>query len=236
MHVPITHRSKTHQASFEVNTLLEPVGPLRRELIASFNDYHEAVASGNQRAMQELNESVPPLLDEFDRTESWETANPRWMQAKMRAGWHVARGKYELALDFERAGWKHAEAEEDRPETREATARRKSISASNIADELRRLGRTREALRWGRLSVELWTSNPINHLVLAMILYRAGYRDAADWILEELRRMADFRSGHDVLAHCMSYERELHEMDDLLSVRRLLTDIAEARNTARADF
>src|SRR4051812_39220157 len=107
MRVAMGHKTGPHKASFEVNTLPEPVGPLRRELIADFNDFHEAVARGDQGGMHRLDERVPPLLDEFERTESWETANPRWLQAKMRAGWHVARGEYELALDFELAGWKH---------------------------------------------------------------------------------------------------------------------------------
>jgi tetratricopeptide (TPR) repeat protein len=214
------------KASFEANTLAEYTGPLHRKLIRYFNDYHEAVEEGDREAMQELDEVVPPLLKKFGESEVQSSPNPSWLKAKMWAGWHVARGEYEQALAFEQEGWEHAQAEIERPETREAVAKRQSVSASNIADELRRIGKHEEALKWALLSVELWSSNPINHLVLALAMYRGGYHDKAERIIEELLRMADFRSGRDILANCMKYERELYEMDNLRAVQALLKNTA----------
>jgi len=227
MHMATT-KAGPHKASFEANTLAEYVGPLHREIIRYLNDYHEAVEVVDREIMRELDDRVPPLLDEFERTEVQNSPNPQWLRAKMRAGWHVARGEYEQALAFEREGWEYAQAEVERPETREAVAKRRSISASNIADELRRLGRHEEALKWALLSVELWSSNPINHLVLALAMYRSGYHDKAERIIEELLRVADFGSSRDVLANCMRYERELYEMDDLRAVRTLLANVDSA--------
>lgn len=218
------------KASFEVNTLAEYAGPLHRKVIRYLNDYHEAVEEGDKEAMQELDELIPPLLKKFQESEAQNSPNPAWLSSKMWAGWYLARGKYEEALGFEHEGWTHACNEIERPETREAIAKRKSISASNIADELRRLGRYEEALTWALLSVELWSSNPINHLVLALAMYRAGHHDKAERIIEELMRTADFRSGRDILANCMRYERELYEMDALNAVQSLLKSAADTSN------
>jgi tetratricopeptide (TPR) repeat protein len=225
-----TRKSKSLKASCEVNTLPEPIGPLRRRLIAYYNDYHDAVELGDRAAMLELDELIPPVLAEFERTESWEAENPLWLQAKTRAGWYYAKGHYGQALEADLESWKHAEAEADRPETRAAIARRKAVSAANIADELHRLGgRSAEAVEWARRAVQLDPSNSINHMVLAMALYHDGQRDAAGPIIAELRRLANFRNGRDVLANCLLYERDLHEMEDLPAVRLLLRDMAGAR-------
>ena len=212
------------KASYEVNTLRIATGPCHRRLVDAFNEYHEALDLQDEETMSRLGLEVPVLLDEFDRTESDKSDNPPWLRCKMRGGWHVARGEFEKALVWEVQGFRHAESEPGGPEA----ARRMSVSASNIADELTRLGRADEALEWGRLSIELWPSNAINHLVMAMALYRAGLRDQAEHIIEELRRLADFGNENDVLAKCIAYDRELHEMDDLPAVQQLLREMEAA--------
>ena len=222
-------KSEPRKASFEVNTLPEPVGPLRRRSSPTSTRITRLSTGATRRRCTSSTDGSRRCWTSSTGPRAGRQTTPSGFRRKLGRGGLSARGEYEKALDLELAGWKHAEAELDRPETRLATARRKSISASNIADELRRLGRTTEALEWGRLSVELWPSNSINHLVLAMAVYRAGYHDEADRIIEQLRRMADFLSGRDVLALCLSYERELHEMDGLPSVQRLAKDMAGAR-------
>jgi hypothetical protein len=219
------------KASFEVNTIREWVGPLHRQLIRNFNDRHESLEKDDREAADELDQLVPPLMEEFEATEAPRAENPQWLIWKMRAGWHVARGDYEEALNCEVEGYKHAEAEPDRPETRVATARRRSVSASNIADELRRLGRAHEALKWARLSIELWPSNTINHLVLAMAVYRAGYPAEAGRIIAELLNAVELGDDKDTLANCMAFERELHEMRDLdPAIRSLLGSLASRQD------
>ncbi len=211
--------------SFEVNTIGSYVGDLHRELVACFNEYHEAVGCSDRQKMTQLASTIPDLLDKFEKENAPSSANPQWMVAKMRAGWCLAKGEYEEALEWEMAGFEHATSEPDHAETIEGKTKRRSVSASNIADELRRLGRAPEALKWAFLSIELWPTNSINHLVLAMAMYRTGSTIEAEQIMEELVRVADFRNSRDTLATCMAYERELHEMSDLKAVGALLAHV-----------
>lgn len=217
------------KASFEADTLQLNLGPIHRQLLSYFNAYHEAVANGDEKTQRELDQVVPPLLDQFDRSESTQASNPSWAREKMRAGWHVARGEYATALEHEIGGWRHASAEPEFPGNKDARARRMSVSASNIADELRRLGKATDALPWAKISVDLWSANAVNHLVLSMVIYKAGFPNEADKIIERLRGLARFDDARDVLSKCMTYERELHEMNDLKSVRGLLEDIKRAQ-------
>lgn len=210
------------KASYEVETIKLEAGPRHKRLLGYYNEMHEAQAAGDTATIHELEQIVPPLLDEFEATECPNMPNPGWLSGKMRAGWHVARGDFETALKFEQQGYRHADEEPDAKETRTAKARRKSVSASNIADELWRLGRAQEGLPWARLSVELWPSNTINHLVLAITAYHAGLRDEANQIIAQLRQIADFSRERDVLSKCMSFERELKAMTDLSAVQQLL--------------
>lgn len=213
------------KASYEVNTLSLEVGPCHERLLEYYNEMHEARACGDTETIEELERLVPGLLEEFEATECRKASNPGWLSGKMRGGWHVARGDFETALIFEHEGYRCADEEPDREETRIAKAQRKSVSASNIADQLWRLGVAEQGLPWARLSVELWPSNTINHLVLAITAYHAGLREEADQVLGLLRQVARFENERDVLAKCMSFERELHRMTDLPAVQDLLQDM-----------
>lgn len=217
------------KASFEANTMRIETGPLHRQLTHDFNNCHEAVAGGDLITVAKLEASIPPLLEQFEKEESARFENPSWLVEKMWGGFYVALGDYVKALEHELRGWDHAIAD-TAPETPEK-ARRQSISASNIADELLRLGRAKDALPWAQRSVELWSSNPINHLVLAMVYHRAGFHSEADEIVEQLRNAARFGDESDILASCMSYENELHAMTELPAVQRLLADIEKAWST-----
>jgi len=221
------------KASYEANTLRTNTGPLHAELVRLYNAIHEAVAEGDGETCRELAQRARALLKAFEETESHKAENSAWLTKKMWAGLHVALGEFEKALAFETEGFRFAQSEPDSPETAQAKARRMSVSASNIADELRRLGRAAEALPWAKLSVELWSSNTINHLVLALALYQAGLTSEADQVIEQLRRVAKFGDARDVLSKCMSYERELHGMDDLPSVRRLFEDMRAAQSASK---
>src|SRR5262245_61862325 len=159
-------------ASYAVYTHPKPLGQQLRKLRAFFNDYHQAVRDNDAETMDRLDELVPPLLDEFERGESWEDENPQWRRRSTRAGWHVARGDFELALEYEMEGWHYANVETEKTANNKWTDIQKSVSASNISDILRRLGRYEEAIHWGKVSVDLWGTNTINHLVLALALYR----------------------------------------------------------------
>ncbi len=207
------------KGSFEVNTIGIKTGPLHKKLVTLFNQRHDALARRDVHEMTQLDGIIPQVLAEFDQTESENCENPHWLRCKMRAGWEVAKGDYEAALVWEQEGFDHASAEPDES----AAARRLSISSSNIADELTRLGRPEEALEWARLSIELWPTNAINHLVMAMALYRAGFPESSNHMVEELLATANFDDEGDVLATCMSYEQELHDMSDLPAVQRILS-------------
>lgn len=222
----ITHTTTADQKpSYEVNTLRLNVGPLHQRLLGYYNEMHEAIASGDGDTVQELEEIVPPLLEEFEATECQTSVNPGWLAGKMRGGWHVARGDFNAALRFELNGYQHAAEEPDNRDNPIGKAHRRSVSASNIADQLWRLGRAREGLDWARISVELWPENTINHLVLAITAYRAGLRKEADQVLSKLRQVAEFGNEHDALSLCISFERELHGMTELPAVESLLRDM-----------
>lgn len=200
------------------------IGPLHRRLLDYFNEMHEARATGDVRLVDELDALVPELLDEFSATECLESSNPGWLANKMRAGWQVARGNFAAALQFESMGYRHAADEQGEGGDTEAN-RRRSVSASNIADQMWRLGRSKEGLPWAKLSVELWPSNSVNYLVLAITAYHAGLKDEADQLFAHLRQAASFDDERDVLAKCMEFERELQNMSELASVRGLLENL-----------
>lgn len=216
------------RASYEVNTMGLDVGPLHRRLLDYFNEMHEARATGDTKSMEELEAVVPKLLEKFAATECLDSPNPEWLANKMRAGWQVARGDVAAALKFESIGYHHAAGEPADGDNVEAR-RRKSVSASNIADQMWRLGRAEEGLRWAKLSVELWPSNSVNYLVLAITAYHAGLTTDADQLFAQLRQATSFDDDHDVLAKCMEFEQELRNMSALASVRGLLEDLG-ARN------
>ena len=214
------------KASYEVNTLGLKVGPIHERLLAYFNDMHEAQAAGDEQTIKELEALVPQLLDEFEATECRNDPNPGWLAGKMRGGWNLARGKFYDALQAELSGFRCADEEPSAPDGNDtAKKHRKSVSASNIADQLWRMGRAAEGLPWAQLSVELWPSNSINYLVLGITAYHAGFKKQADQIFRSLRQVANFKDNQDVIAKCMEFERELHAMTDLPSVKDLLEDM-----------
>lgn len=218
------------KASYEVNTIGLKVGPIHTRLLALFNEMHEAQASGDVLKIQQLEHTVPLLIEEFETTECRDSPNPGWLAGKMRGGWHVARGDFETALKFERIGYQYA-LEELVADGADETPKkhRMSVSASNIADELWRLGRASEGLPLAKLSVELWPSNSINYLVLSITAYYAGFREEADQVLSQLHKIAGFSDHRDALSKCMEFERELRNMRDLPSVQRLLSAMEEMK-------
>jgi hypothetical protein len=214
------------KASYEVNTLGLKVGPIHERLLAYFNEMHEARAAGDTQTIEELEVLVPQLLDEFESTECRNYPNPGWLAGKMRGGWNLARGELYAALQAELTGFRYADEEPSAPDGNDtAKKRRKSVSASNIADQLWRMGRAAEGLPWAQLSVELWPSNSINYLVLGITAYHGGLKKQADQIFRNLRQVANFKDDQDVIAKCMEFERELHTMIDLPTVKDLLEDM-----------
>lgn len=214
------------KASYEVNTLALRVGPIHERLLRYFNEMHEARASGNKQTIAELEVLVPQLLDEFESTECRNSPNPGWLAGKMRGGWNLACGDLDAALTAELNGFGYADEEPSAADENDTEKnRRKSVSASNIADQLWRMGRAAEGLPWAQLSVELWPSNGINYLVLGITAYHAGFKEQADEIFRNLRQVADFEDDQDAIAKCMEFERELHGMSDLPAVRDLLEDM-----------
>ncbi|HKC63261.1 MAG TPA: hypothetical protein VKB86_06465 [Pyrinomonadaceae bacterium] len=214
------------KASYEVNTLALKVGPIHERLLAYFNDMHEARAAGDTETIAKLEMIVPQLLDEFEATECRNSPNPGWMIGKMRGGWNLARGELYAALQAELSGFRYADEEPSVPGVDDTDKKhRKSVSASNIADQLWRMGRAAEGLPWAQLSVELWPSNSVNYLVLAITAYHAGFKKQADQIFRNLREAANFKDNQDVIAKCMEFERELYTMTDLPAVSALLKDM-----------
>lgn len=214
------------KASYEVNTLGLRVGPIHERLLAYFNEMHEARAAGDTQTIEELEEIVPQLLDEFESTECRNHPNPGWLAGKMRGGWNVARGDFDAALQAEVSGFYYANEEPSAPDGNDTEKnRRKSVSASNIADQLWRMGRATEGLPWAQLSVELWPSNSINYLVLGITAYYAGFKDQADQIFRNLKQVANFKDDQDAIAKCLEYEHELQNMTDLPAVRDLLAEM-----------
>ena len=196
--------------SYEVATYPEVVGPQRKEIYRNFNRMHEARRLGNESEIEDLFIIMPVMLDKFEKTESNESHNPKWRRLTTRAGWHLAEGNAELALEYETEGWNAADeyAEVGNPEH---VSKQKAISASNIADELNRLGRYTESVDWAEKSCELWTGNPINHLVLAISLANAGRKEKA---AEIFRLLIDFvnEKGHGALRVAI-YEDQLAEVE-----------------------
>ncbi|HEY6249313.1 MAG TPA: hypothetical protein VI685_05100 [Candidatus Angelobacter sp.] len=214
------------KASYEVNTIGLKAGPIHQKLLAYYNDLHNARAEGNLVTIEKLEQLVPPLIEEFERTECKATPNPSWLASKMLAGFQVARGDFQSALKFELEGYRHADEE---PPIGDAKARdrRRSVSASNVADEMWRVGRAAEGLEWALLSVDLWPENSINVLVLGICAFHAGLKEKADEIFAELSELADFTNERDTLAACLAYERELRHMQELKSVQKLLAEMGE---------
>lgn len=216
------------KASYEVNTLELKVGPIHERLLAYFNEMHEARAEGDTQTIEELEELVPQLLDEFEATECRNSPNPGWLAGKMRGGWNVARGDFDSAIEAELSGFRYADEEPSAPDGNDTGRNhRKSVSASNIADQLWRMGRAEKGLPWAQLSVDLWPSNSVNYLVLGITAYHAGLKDQADQIFSNLRQAANFKDDQDVIAKCLEFERELQNMTDLPAVKDLLEEMGD---------
>ncbi len=214
------------KASYEVNTLALKVGPIHERLLRHFNDMHEARAAGDTQTIEELEVLVPRLLDEFESTECRNSPNPGWLAGKMRGGWNLARGDLNSALQAELTGFRYADEEPSAADGDDTQKnRRKSVSASNVADQLWRMGRAAEGLPYAQLSVELWPSNSINYLVLGITAYHAGFKEQANQIFSNLRQAANFKDDQDAIAKCMEFEGELLDMTDLPAVRDLLEDM-----------
>ncbi|HKO61188.1 MAG TPA: hypothetical protein VJV03_08525 [Pyrinomonadaceae bacterium] len=214
------------KASYEVNTIGLKVGPLHERLLRYFNEMHEARAARDKQTIEELEVLVPQLLNEFEATECRNSSNPGWLAGKMRGGWNLARGDLGAALEAELSGFSHANAEPSAAGGDDTEKnRRKSVSASNVADQLWRMGRAAEGLPYAKLSVELWPSNSVNYLVCGITAYHAGFKEQANQIFSNLRQVANFKDDRDAIAKCLQFERELEDMTDLPAVRDLLQDM-----------
>lgn len=209
-------------SSYEVATIKFDLGPIRDKLNSLYNDRHEARRVGDHESERILDIMIEALLREYDRSESLRAFNPLWRQSVMRAGWHNAKGDPEGSLSYDLKGWEYACDSADKLHSG-TVARMKSISASNIADAMLRLNRCKDAVPWARTSVELWRKNPINYLVLAIVLYRSGQTVESEQIFDELKTITLQDDRLTTLTACISYEQELEGMPSPV-VQSLLAD------------
>lgn len=194
------------------------VRPMQRVITAMINDYHQAVADKDTSAQARLRKAILAKLDEFDATGGDGHQYPDWIRPVMRANAHGAFGELEKAVEYELEGARHAQID-----------MHKAISANNLSDHYRRLGRMQDAVREAERAFELWPENDGIIVNLALALYKAGRREDAGRIIDRLSRISDLNDPRNILAAHLRFEQEMNEMRDLPEVRALLERVENAR-------
>jgi hypothetical protein len=208
-------------ASYNVSTYPGDRGPLRARLTEICNAVQEARRSGDLDELPALEREFDVVFEQFDREECPRAELPAWRRPVMLAAWRAATGDWAGALALDRQAWQAACAAEDTFPARERLTQLKALSASNMADELRRLGRLDEAVQWAKRSCELAPEHTGYAFVYALCLARAGARVEADRLFRVLLAPSDDASKN--LAQLVApFEDDLDEISDLPAVAEYL--------------
>jgi tetratricopeptide (TPR) repeat protein len=219
----------TGQPAFDVPTLQDDMGQLQI-LSRLIGDRHDAAELQDLAKIARLDDQELPLAcDQFERGESSNDPNPPCRRRMMHAATHAVRGRHDLAYEYDLDAWYWAEKNPLGMESVEKVKQLKAVCASNLSDDLRHLQRYDEAVQWGRTACDLWSANPVNFLVLGMALYYAGKHDLANRIFGQVREIAAAQEKRNKLEFCLTYERELRDLDSLPAVRLLLQEYQESR-------
>lgn len=209
-------RNEPSKASLTFAARQTFVRPMQRAITALINDYHQAVANHDDQQKDELRRRILTQLEEFDATAGDGHAYPDWVRPVMRANALAAFGELEDAIHWEAVGADAAELD-----------MHKAISANNLSDHYRRLADHEQAVAFATEAYRLWPENDGIIVNLALALYRAGQRDAAGNILEQLAAISPAGATDGILAAHLQFEEELREMIDLPIVRGMLKQADE---------
>ena len=208
-------------ASYNVSTYPGDRGPLRARLTAICNSAQESRRNYDLGELLALEREFNAVFDQFDREECPRAELPAWRRPVMLAAWRAATGDWAGAFELDQQAWRAACAAENTFPARDRLTQLKALSASNIADELRRLGRLDEAVRWAKLSCELAPEHTGYAFVYALCLARAGARVEADRLFRALLTSCPGTPGN--LAQLVApFEDDLDEISDLPAVAEYL--------------
>ncbi|MEQ8850682.1 MAG: hypothetical protein RIB32_02755 [Phycisphaerales bacterium] len=208
MHGKRDESRKPSKASLTFAARQTFVRPMQRAITALINDYHQAVADRDEARQEDVRSSILTQLEAFDACDGDGHAYPDWIRPVMRANALAAFGDLDEAVAYELEGAMHAELD-----------MHKAISANNLSDHYRRLGRHEQAVEQAALAYDLWPENDGIIVNLALALYKAGQRDAAGRIISQLAAASPEKGILD--AH-LQFEEEMREMEDLPEVRDLI--------------
>jgi hypothetical protein len=211
----------TASTSFNVSTYPGDRGPLRSRLTAICNAAQESRRDGDLGRLPDLEREFNAVFDQFDREECPRAELPAWRRPVMLAAWRAATGDWAGALDLDRQAWQAACTAEGTFPSPQRLIPLKALSASNMADELRRLGQFDEAVHWARLSCELAPDHTGYAFVYALCLARAGARHEADRLFGVL--FAPATEGEQSVAQLVApFEDDLDDVCDLPAVAQYL--------------
>lgn len=213
-------------ASLEIVSPIEPLGPLHRRLHELFGLFHEAVRLNERSTVASLVPRIEELLTAFEQSETEGGSNPPWRRTTLRASWAYCRQDYVAAKEFDLRGWDLACVE---PES-DGKRKRMSVSANNLGSISRMLGLFDDAVQWCVKAVDLWPKHPIWQFNYALALGLSGRRTEAGRIFGVLLRAAQFQSRKDILAACMEYEQDLRKLRGIPEVDQVLAVVAKARS------
>src|SRR6476660_3111893 len=132
-------------ASYNVSTYPGDRGPLRARLTDICNAAQEARRNGELARLPGLEQEFAAVFHQFDQEECLRAELPAWRRPFMLAAWRAAIGDWAGALNLDQQAWQAACHAQSTFPSAERLTQLKALSASNMADELRRLGRFDEA-------------------------------------------------------------------------------------------
>jgi hypothetical protein len=208
-------------ASYNVSTYAGDRGPHRTRLTEICNAAQEARRNGDFEQLPSLEREFHSVFDRFDREECPRAELPAWRRPVMLAAWRCAIGDWAGALELDQQAWHAAGAATDTFPAPLRLTQLKALSASNIADELRRLDRFDEAVQWAKLSCELAPEHTGYAFVYALCLARAGARTEADRLFRAVLSPGE-GAGQNLAQLVAPFEDELDEVSDLPAVAEFL--------------
>ena len=130
---------------------------------------------------------------------------------------------HEQSLELERDALRYAESLlETNPSDGTYAAHLIARSSNNISDDLRQLGRCKEALPHAMRACELWPENDGMAMNLVVTLFRAGHKNEADQLLRRIMDSTDFNSARSVVRSYALFDDEFRvELAELPTAKHL---------------
>lgn len=192
------------------------LSPLESAIMDVCNQLHEGAAAGDAGEVARLMALAGPLLDRYEESRGEDHPNAAWAVPNQRALVLSAAGEVEASIRAELEAMEHAD-----------TARRKEISAGNLADRFIRVGLYEDAIFWFTEARAAAPGSIPVMLTGAQALFFGGYTTQANRIFRRLLEQAQgdnrvLAEGSELAAY-LDFEDRLKTMaPDLPALTQLM--------------